>query len=177
MLRALSIVKLNYSDVHLFAAGSDIFMQQKNTPKWRRASFVNYIFDMIEKLGLQNNITFCGSLNAEKMKEEYLKANVFVCSSLLENSPNSVGEAMILGVPVVSANVGGVSNMLKHGKEGYVYPVDEEYMLAYYIQKIFSDPLLAEKLSKSAMDKANRTHNRSYNCSELYNIYKELVMK
>ncbi len=60
-----------------------------------------------------------GSLNAEEMKEQYLLANVFASPSSIENSPNFCREAMILGTPVVSSDVGGVKNMLTHNEKGF----------------------------------------------------------
>ena len=71
------------------------------------------------------------------MCEQYLKANVFVLPSAIENSPNSLGEAMMLGTPTVVSDVGGVKNMIDHEKEGYVYQPDASYMIAYYAGRFF----------------------------------------
>ena len=43
-------------------------------------------------------------------------------SSYIENSPNSVGEAQMVGVPVVASRVGGTDSMVEHGKTGFMYP-------------------------------------------------------
>lgn len=51
--------------------------------------------------------------------------------------PNSIGEAMQVGCPVVTSDVGGVKNLLEHGKEGFVYQFCAPYMLACYINNIF----------------------------------------
>ena len=58
---------------------------------------------------MEDKIEFLGRLSAEGMKQAYLDANVFVMPSTIENSPNSLGEAMLLGVPCVAADVGGVA--------------------------------------------------------------------
>ena len=42
-------------------------------------------------------------------------------------------------MPIVSSNVGGVSDMLTHGKDGYLYQADAPYLLAYYIGQFFDD--------------------------------------
>ena len=57
----------------------------------------------------------------------------------LKISPNSVGEAMILGTPVVSSDVGGVKNMLTHNEEGFLYQHDAPYMLAFYVMELFEN--------------------------------------
>ena len=108
------------------------------------------------------------------MKKEMLEANVFVSPSTIENSPNSVGEAMLLGVPVVSSGVGGVMDLLKHGVEGFVYQSDAPYMLAYYVGRIFDDINLAIRLGKAAHARANITHDYEKNLRELLEIYNEI---
>ena len=64
-------------------------------------------------------------------------------ASTIENSPNSVGEAMLLGCPVVSSCVGGVPDMLEHGREGFLYQASVPYMLAWYVKRVFGDDELA----------------------------------
>ena len=118
------------------------------------SSYEKYVNDIIDKLNLRNNIVFTGPLKANEMKTRYLTSHVFVSPSTIENSPNSVGEAMILGVPTISSDVGGVKDMLAHGEEGFVYPMDEPYMLAYYIDRVFSNDSISLKLSECARNHA-----------------------
>ena len=66
--------------------------------------------DLIDKYDLFENIVFCGSLDENSMRDQYLRSHVFISASTIENSPNSVGEAMLLGVPVVT-NVVAVENI------------------------------------------------------------------
>ena len=101
----------------------------------------------IKKYHLQNKVIFTGPLNESKMRQRYLDAHVFVSPSLIENSPNSLGEAMILGVPSISSYVGGVPDMIKDKKEGFLYQHDAPYMLAY-ICEIFKHDSIALKISE-----------------------------
>lgn len=174
MLFALSIIKRKYPDVKLYAAGSSVLLEQRNVRPWRRTAYLNYLFKLIKTLQLEENVFFCGSLQANEMKDAYLKSNVFVCSSAIENSPNSIGEAMILGVPIVAAHVGGIENMMTHGVEGFIFPGEEIYMLAYYVMQIFEDDTLACGLSAHARQRALITHNSDVNASMLVDIYGEI---
>lgn len=92
---------------------------------------------MLKKYNIQERFEFEGFLSADEMKQLLLESNVFVCPSSIENSPNSLGEAMILGVPCVASDVGGISDMLTHNEEGFLYPFDDSYKMAFYIRKTF----------------------------------------
>ena len=82
---------------------------------------------------------------------------------------------MLLGVPTVASDVGGVTSMLTHGKDGFVYPSDEPYMLAHYIGEIFDHPDLAQTLSESARIHAGETHNAQKNNEALLSVYRTLA--
>ena len=81
----------------------------------------------------------------------------------------------MLGVPVVASFVGGVTNRIEQGKDGYLYPLNEVNMLAYYIDQIFSDEGLAVSLSKTARKNARILNNEKQNIETLENIYREIV--
>ncbi|MCI5602224.1 MAG: glycosyltransferase, partial [Clostridiales bacterium] len=130
---------------------------------------------LISEYGLEEKVTFTGSLTEQKMKECFLKSNVFVSPSTIENSPNSLGEAMLLGVPCISSDVGGVKNLLKHEEEGYVYQMDAPYMLAYYVKKIFAMGKQAETIGAKAKEHATNTHNRDQNLEVLLKIYEDII--
>ena len=141
---------------------------------WDRIKITNYgkyIKELIEQNDLQNCVVFTGVLDEKKMCEQFLKAHVFVCPSSIENSPNSLGEAMLLGVPCVASDVGGITDMITHKQEGFVYQSDAPYMLAYYVCEIFQHQDLAESLSKKAREHALKTHNRENNLLRLLEIY------
>lgn len=176
VLEALHFILKKFPDAHIYTTGkSPLNLNLKE--KIKQTTYMQYIVSLIKKYNLQNNVTFLGNLNEKQMCEAYLGANVFVSSSSIENSPNSLGEAMILGVPCVASDVGGVKNMLTHNEEGFIYPHDEEYMLAYYVTQIFENDSLAQKFSKNASTHASDTHNRQNNLKTLTNIYRKIGEK
>ena len=81
---------------------------------------------------------------------------------------------MLLGMPVVSSDEGGVKNMLRHGTEGYLYQADAPYMLAYYVNQIFAQDELASRLGRQAAIHAADTHDREKNSRRLMEIYREI---
>lgn len=171
VLEALAILKRRYNDVRVVATGEN-FLTKKS---YKRSVYQKYLYKLIKKYDLFDNVEFVGQLNEQQMKNMYLKANVFVSASSIENSSNSIGEAMLLGVPVISSYVGGISSLLEHGKEGYMYQADAPYMLAYYIQKVFDNKEKTKQISKAAKSRAEITHNREKNTETLMTIYQDVM--
>ena len=171
VLDATAIVKKFYPDVQLKVAGPRII-----DGNWINGnSFGLFIRKKMQSLKLENNVEFLGPQNELQMKEHMLKSNVFVSASSIENSPNSLGEAMLLGMPCISSDVGGVSDLMRHNEEGYIYPADAPEMLAYYIMKVFGDRETAEKCGKKARIHAMDTHNPQQNWNDLWRIYSGLT--
>lgn len=162
-----------YPDLKVYVTGTDIF----SAGFVRGNTYGLYIKKLIKKMHLDTHIEFVGTVDENEMKEYMLRANVFVSPSAIENSPNSLGEAMLLGLPCVCSDVGGVKSMMQHGSEGYVYPFADPVLAAYYIMRIFEDDQLANGLSKMAKNRAMRTHNGSDNYLALVSAYKKIIMR
>lgn len=175
MLEAMPLILKKFPKTKVYISGKDITKSDSFKDKLLMTYFGKYIKKIIEELGLEKNVVFTGPLDEKKMCQRYLKSNVFACPSSIENSPNSLGEAMILGVPSVSANVGGVPDMLNDKEEGFLYQHDASYMLAHYICEIFKNEDLALKFSKNAREHALKTHNKDKNTRSLIKIYNEIV--
>ena len=131
----------------------------------------------IKKYNLEKNVVFLGALDEKAMCERYLKSHVFISPSSIENSPNSVGEAMILGTPTVTSDVGGVKTLFRHNEDGFIYQADAPYMLADCIIKIFESDELAKVFSENARKHASVTHNRENNLKTMIKIYEEISGK
>lgn len=175
-LPAAAILKQRYSDLKVYVAGNKMGIRGLKA-RLRAGSYPRYLNSLIKKYGLKDTVIFTGPLDAEAMKARYLDSNVFVSPSVIENSPNSVAEAMILGVPVVSSDVGGVRSLLDHEKDGFLYKWDDRQALADYVSRIFDDPALAKELSKSAAIHAKRTHNVEANLQAMISIYTDIASK
>lgn len=171
LLEAFAEVVKTYPDATIAVTGKSYLTVD---PK-RRSSYQKYLADLTKKYGLEDKIEFLGGLSAEGMKENYLSANVFALASTIENSPNSLGEAMLLGVPCVASDVGGVTTMMAHGKEGYAYQSTAPYMLAHYICKVFAMEAGAEELGRAASAHAKITHDPEKNLRELLEIYRAVA--
>lgn len=175
MLEAMAEIVKQYPDAHLYTTGQNPCLLNSFSEKIRKTTYQKCIADLIREYGLQENVTFLGFLNEKEMCNRYLQSHVFITPSSIENSSNSVGEAMILGVPTISADVGGIKNLVKHGEEGFIYPFDETYMIAFYVEQIFSNDEMVQKISENAMKHAMKTHDRNVNAMRMLEIYREIA--
>lgn len=171
LLEAFGEVVKTYPDATLAVPGRSFL----TVDSLHRSGYQKYLADLARRYGVEDKIEFLGSLSAEGMKAAFLEANVFVLPSTIENSPNSLGEAMLLGVPCVASDVGGVTTMMVHGREGYIYQSTAPYMLAYYIKTVFAQQERAETLGHAAKEHACRTHDPERNLQDLLEIYRSLA--
>lgn len=72
------------------------------------------------QLGIQDHITFLGSIPHSEMPEHYRRADAFCLSSLREGCPNVIMEALASGIPVAATKVGGVPELVRDGLNGFL---------------------------------------------------------
>ena len=198
MLLALPEILEVYPDAKVYVAGDSIVSSRSMKHKIKISAYGKYLRKIIKTHRLEKHVTFLGRLNAQQMKEQYLKSGLFVCPSTIENSPNSLGEAMILGVPCVSADVGGIPSIFRHGEDGILYPgyrtvknsfdnvCDEETdgdmalennvnALKTAVLKMWSDEEQMKRYSENARSHARITHDQEANYRKMVEIYAKIT--
>lgn len=175
LVQVVYILKKKYSDIKLYVAGNNIIDNSTFKSKLKKSGYAKYIESLIKEYELQENIVFTGLLNEEQMVQRLLNTHVFVLPSAIENSSNSLGEAMLLGMPCVASNTGGTMDILEHKKEGYLYPYTEPAMCAEYISRFFEDDKLALQLGKQAQITAKKRHNPEKNVKTIIDIYNDIL--
>ena len=175
MLEAMPLILQRFPDAHLYTTGRE----PRKPDGWKYYinynSYPRYLRDLLDKNGLNENVSFLGALNEKQMCERYLKSNVFVSPSSVENESNSVSEAKILGMPVVASFVGGVTSRIEHTVDGYLYPCDAPYMLAYYVCKVFEDNDRAIEMGAHARENALIINDRETNLRDMMDIYERIL--
>lgn len=169
-LKSLPILITRFPDMEVHIGGMNLIDSNSSL-----SSYGMYINDSIQSYGLEGVVKFLGNLTEKEMLTEYIQANVFVSSSVIENSSNSIGEAMLVGCPVVASYVGGTPSLLSHLKEGLLYPYDEYYTLAGYIRKIFEDDAFAKSISEQAKETAKIRYNISSIKNRMCEIYEDVA--
>lgn len=173
LLEAMAQVRKTYPDAVITVTGGS-YLGGNWKARLRRGGYEAYLGKLTKKYHLEEAVQFLGDLSAEQMKRAFLQANVFVLPSTMENSPNSLGEAMLLGVPAVAADVGGVRDMLKAPEEGRIYLAGDVDALAKHILDLFALEDQAASLGLAAREHALVTHDPEKNLEELLKIYENL---
>ena len=168
LLKALPLVIKQYPDVKVNVAGTHremrSFSQRKNM-----SGYENYLNKLISKLDLEEHVNWLGALDVLQMKHEYLSANVFISPSSIENSPNSVCEAQMLGTPVIASYVGGTMDLIPNESCGYLYRFEDIEMLAHLICTVFAKSLSFDNTIMQATSRDR--HNGIANSQILQSIY------
>ncbi len=174
VVEALPQLIKEYPDIKVYVAGHKPFTENDKRAFFKKG-YGAYLKKLIDDLGVGDHIVFTGPLKAQEVAEKLSKVNAYVLCSTVENSPNTLGEAMLVGTPCVSSYVGGVPDMALDGKEALFYRNDDPSLLAWNIKKIFDNDELALELSRNAQKKAEITHNPQGNAEQLISVYKDIL--
>jgi glycosyltransferase involved in cell wall biosynthesis len=174
LIKACAILKQDYPDIKVYAAGANI-LGHSISERLKISGYALYIKKLIQRLKLQDNVVLTGMLDAEGIVKMLLKSNVFVVPSSVENGCNSLHEAMLVGVPSVVAFSGGMTDMVTHKVNGFMYPFMEEAMLAEYIRRIFESDELTLQFSQAGREIAHKRHNRKKITKTMVGIYRGIL--
>ena len=176
VLRALPKILEKYPDTHVYVAGQSIIRYGTLKEKLKISSYGKYLIDQIKTLNLEGKITFLGKLDAEEMKNQYLSSHLFLCPSALENSPNSLGEAMLLGVPCAAAAVGGIPSLFSE-KEGALFKAGDTDALVEAVFSLWEDEDHMKACAANARTRALCNHDADSNYHTLLKIYSDICDK
>lgn len=176
-IETVRLLKPFYNNVKLYIPGVMTNSEQKQ----RLLNFVSgeeyirYTNALVKQYNLEDNVVFMQRLSADEMAKHMGRAHVFLAPSSIDNSPNAVGEATMIGCPIVTTPVGGIPSFLHDGVEALLSPAGDPYLLAYNVKRIFDDDNLACNLSQNANLVAKRRHNKEYVCKQYEDCYSQII--
>lgn len=132
-IRAIAELAKSHDNIHYLVVGARLDSQKEHTAMLERE---------IAKHNLQDKVTFAGK--RADVYDILCAADIFLLSSLSEGTPISILEAMTAKVPVVAANVGGVSEQIVHEESGLLVPPRDSRAMAAAIARLLEDPVFAD---------------------------------
>lgn len=169
--------------------GLDVMLKTANILKnagvdfeWNVAGYMpNELRKLVEKKeGMsfsENNIKVLGFVTPDIVTDYLCKSSMYVHTAYIENSPNSICEAQILGVPVISTMVGGISSLVRNGIDGELYPANDPWQLANAIIKLAKDKKKSGEYSTCSKEFATHRHSKENILSELLECYISILKK
>lgn len=122
-----------------------------------------------------NNINILGFCTPEQLIDIMCNSTMYVHTAYIENSPNSICEAQLVGMPIVSTMVGGISTLVRNGEEGDLLPANDPWQIANAIIELSKDNERMMLYSKNSRQHALERHNPEKIMNQLLKCYKDLV--
>ena len=135
-IRAFAIVRRQRPDARLTIAGSG-----PSRPELER---------LTQDLGIAAGVSFTGRLDNAALPDLYRSASIHLNSSLIDNMPISLLEAMASGVSIASTSAGGIPYLVEDEKTALLVPVGDHRELAAAVLRLIDDPQLAARLANAA---------------------------
>ena len=166
-LKALAIVKQRYPQARYLICGDGPLKEK--------------IDESVQKLGLTENVELMGWLTQEQLLAEYQRAHLFIHPSEKtkeedqEGIPNSMLEAMALGLPVVATWHGGIPEAVADQKSGLLVPERTPDALAKAILSLFDEPAKLQQLSAGAAAGVRQDFGSTAQISALEEVYLDAI--
>lgn len=125
----------------------------------------------------KKGLRLMGSLDENGLVDSLLSSHLYVMPSHIENSPNNLCEAMILGMPCIATHAGGTASILKNNEEGFIIQDGDPWAMAGAIIEMINNPEQAIVLGQNARNRALQRHNRDTIVKTLLAIYEEIISK
>jgi L-malate glycosyltransferase len=140
-----------------------------------KAGYSRYLARLAKNLGVAERMKFLGYLSGIQIVDELKNASIFAHPSYVDNSPNTIAEAMCIGTPCVASDVGGIPSMIKDGDNGLLFEAGNRKQLLGKISIMLSDRNLAEKLGANARRTALERHDPAKVVRETVEAYKNVL--
>lgn len=137
-VRAFAIIKKEFSCARLSIAGTGPEKQA--------------LIDLITELKLTSSVFFTGRLNAEEMAKLYQQADIMLNASTVDNTPNSIIEALACATPVVSTDAGGIPKLVTHKYDALLVNIADHQKMAQSAIEILNNTILQKTLVDNGLN-------------------------
>jgi colanic acid/amylovoran biosynthesis glycosyltransferase len=156
LLQALAQLKRSYPDVLLTVVGDG-----SDRPSLEQ---------MTRDLGLAENVDFVGYKSQTEVRQYMQKTDVFVLPSFAEGVPVSLMEAMAAGVPVVTTQIAGISELVENGVSGYLVPAGDPVSLAEKVGLLLQDENLRSRFGTAGRAKVEQEFDINQEAAWLHQV-------
>ena len=135
----------------------------------------NSFRELCTRLQIAGHVQFLDFQSADQIARHHRESQMFVLPSRNDNSPNTLAEAMVSGMPVIATAVGGIPSMVKDGQTGLLVPWGDPQALAEKIEWLFAHPEERKRLGQNACRIARIRHAPEKIAADTVAAYKEIL--
>lgn len=121
------------------------------------------------------NIKLLGGLRASDIPKVICQSELFIHCAIIDNSPNALCEAQLLGIPIIATNAGGIPQIVTDNEDGFLYPYAEPYALAFKIMELHNNEDELLRISQNAYQTSHCRHNPVMIAQTLRKIYNQII--
>lgn len=136
-------------------------------------SYLQQLQQLVHELGLTERVEFLG-LRTDIL-QLMQQAAVLVHCSESEAFGWVIVEAMAVGLPVIAAAVDGPSEIIEHGKTGFLVPVGDINMYADALRTLLNRPDLSREIAGNARKRVEEKFSARAMAEGVANVYRELI--
>lgn len=113
--------------------------------------------------------------NDPRIRALYAQSDIFVLPTRADMSPWVVMEAMATGRPVITTSTGGLPDIVRDGKTGFLIPIDDREALTKQLATLLSDPALRQKMGKESRHVIEQEFSAERNVPRIFALIKAQV--
>ena len=170
VIQALSYLNIPGKKVRLVIVGGE-----KEVPEFDDGSEVARLYKLAKKLKVEDQVTFAGRKDRNKLKFYYSAADIFVTTPWYEPFGITPLEAMACATPVIGSNVGGLKYSIVDGKTGFLVEPKQPKPLAERIELLIKNPALLSSLGKAAFIHVNSLFTWKKVAALVDDIYQSVI--
>ncbi len=143
--KVVALLAEEFPDIQLTMIGPD-----KGDGSWQRTR------QMAAERAVADRLNLPGGVFKSEVPGWLNKADIFLNTTNVDNTPISVLEAMACGLCVVSTNAGGIPYLLEHEHDALLIPPDDPEAMAAAVRRLLTEAGLAERISSNARRKVEQ---------------------
>jgi glycosyltransferase involved in cell wall biosynthesis len=128
-----------------------------------------------KRLGVDGHVRFEGRVSEEMIPRHYRRARLFVLPSVWEGHPLTLLEAWAAEIPVITSNVEGIAEFVKHEETGYLVPPQSPADLADALRYALSNPKETERWAENAYELVTGEYSWEGVAEQTNEIYKQIT--
>lgn len=144
-VKTISYVMKDFQEIRLTMIGPD-----------KKDGSLTSTLQSARSLGLLSHLNIIGSVPNQDVPGWLAKGDIFLNTTRFESFGVSVVEAALIGLPIVTTDVGELSYLWEHEKTAMLVPPNDAEAMAAAIRRLLTEPRLAEQLSCNARKKAEQ---------------------